>query len=178
MLRTYRGIHPQIAPHCFIEASAQIIGDVNIGEHSSIWFNSVLRGDVQRIVVGHHSNVQDLCMIHVTRDTHATHIGNYVSLGHGVIAHGCTIEDRCLIGMGSVILDTANIGTESIVAAGAVVPIGMKVPPRSLVAGVPATVKKELNEKDIEFIDRFWKNYIEYKEIYLAETGQSAAGGD
>jgi carbonic anhydrase/acetyltransferase-like protein (isoleucine patch superfamily) len=170
MLRTYRGKHPQIAPGCFIEASAQIIGDVTIGEHSSVWFNSVVRGDVQKIVIGHHSNIQDLCMIHVTRDLYATHIGNYVSLGHGVIAHGCAIEDRCLIGMGARIMDEVVVGSESIVAAGAVITSGMKIPHRSLVAGVPALVKRQLDDKDVEYIDRFWKNYIEYKDIYLNDV--------
>jgi carbonic anhydrase/acetyltransferase-like protein (isoleucine patch superfamily) len=170
MLRTYLGKHPQIAPYCFIESSAQIIGDVTIGEHSSVWFNSVIRGDVQRILIGHHSNVQDLCMIHVTRDLHPTHIGNYVSLGHGVIAHGCTIEDRCLIGMGARIMDAVVVGAESIIAAGAVVTAGMKIPPRSLVAGVPAAIKRQIDEKDIEYIDRCWKNYTEYKDIYLDDV--------
>ena len=170
MLRTYRGIHPQIAPNCFIEASAQIIGDVTIGEHSSVWFNSVVRGDVQQIVIGHHSNIQDLCMIHVTRDLHATHIGNYVSLGHGVIAHGCTIEDHCLIGMGARVMDAVVVGSESIVAAGAVIMAGMKIPPRSLVAGVPAVIKRQLDDQDVEYIDRFWRNYIEYKDIYLKDV--------
>ena len=170
MLRTYRGIHPQIAPYCFIEASAQIIGDVTIGEHSSVWFNSVVRGDVERIVIGHHSNVQDLCMIHVTRDTHPTRIGNFVSLGHGVIAHGCTIEDRCLIGMGARVMDAVVVGAESIIAAGAVVTAGTQIPPRSLAAGVPAVIKKQLGDQDLAYIDRFWKNYIEYKDIYLNDV--------
>jgi gamma-carbonic anhydrase len=170
MLRTYRGMHPQIAPNCFIEASAQIIGDVTIGEHSSVWFNSVVRGDVERIVIGHHSNVQDLCMIHVTRDTHPTRIGNFVSLGHGVIAHGCTIEDRCLIGMGARVMDAVVVGAESIIAAGAVVTAGTQIPPRSLAAGVPAVIKKQLGDQDLAYIDRFWKNYIEYKDIYLNDV--------
>ncbi|HZN10643.1 MAG TPA: gamma carbonic anhydrase family protein [Blastocatellia bacterium] len=170
MLRTYRGMHPQIAPNCFIEASAQIIGDVTIGEHSSVWFNSVVRGDVERIIIGHHSNVQDLCMIHVTRDTHPTRIGNFVSLGHGVIAHGCTIEDRCLIGMGARVMDAVVVGAESIIAAGAVVTAGTQIPPRSLAAGVPAVIKKQLGDQDLAYIDRFWKNYIEYKDIYLNDV--------
>lgn len=170
MLRTYRGIHPQIAPNCFIEASANIIGDVTIGEHSSVWFNSVVRGDVQKIVIGHHSNIQDLCMIHVTRDLHATHIGNYVSLGHGVIAHGCTIEDHCLIGMGARVMDAVVVGSESIVAAGAVIMAGLKIPPRSLVAGVPAVIKRQLDDKDVEFIDRFWKSYVELLRDYLNDV--------
>ncbi len=170
MLRIYCGKHPQIAPNCFIEASAQIIGDVTIGEHSSVWFNSVIRGDVQRVVIGHHSNVQDLCVIHVGRDLYPTQIGNYVSLGHGVIAHGCTIEDRCLIGLGARIMDDVVIGAESIVAAGAVITVGMKIPPRSLVAGIPAVIKRQINDQDIEYIDRFWKNYLEYKDIYLNDV--------
>ena len=173
MIRGYRGKRPIFDSTVYIDQSAQVIGDVEIGEHSSIWFNCVVRGDVYYIRIGHHSNIQDGTVVHVTRDTNATIIGNYVSIGHNATVHGCTIQDRCLIGMGSVILDTANIGTESIVAAGAVVPIGMVVPPRSLVAGVPATIKKQLNDKDIQFIDRFWKNYIEYKEIYLAELRSS-----
>ncbi len=170
MLRTYCGKHPQIAPNCFIEASAQIIGDVTVGEHSSVWFNSVIRGDVQRVVIGHHSNVQDLCVIHVTRDLYPTQIGNYVSLGYGVIAHGCTIEDRCLIGMGARIMDDVVIGAESIVAAGAVIIAGMKIPPRSLVAGMPAIIKRPINDQDIDYIDRFWKNYLECKDIYLNDV--------
>jgi len=174
MIRGYRGKRPIFDSTVYIDQSAQVIGDVEIGEHSSIWFNCVVRGDVYYIRIGHHSNIQDGTVVHVTRDTNATIIGNYVSIGHNATVHGCTIQDRCLIGMGSVILDTANIGTESIVAAGAVVPIGMVVPPRSLVAGVPATVKKQLNDNDIQFIDRFWKNYIEYKETYLSESSESS----
>jgi len=169
MIRSYRGVHPQIAPHCFIEESAQVIGDVAVGEHSSIWFNSVVRGDVNRITIGHHTNIQDLCMVHVTRDLFATRIGNYVSIGHGVIVHGCTIEDNCLIGMGARIMDDVVVGRESIVAAGAVITSGLKIPPRSLVAGVPAIIKRKLNDQDVEFINKFWKNYLEYKEIYLSE---------
>ena len=172
MLRTYRGKHPQIAPNCFIETSAQIIGDVTIGEYSSVWFNSVVRGDVQQIVIGHHSNIQDLCVIHVTRDLHATRIGNYVTLGHGVVAHGCTIEDRSLIGMGARIMDAVVVGTESIVGAGAVVTAGMKIPPRSLVAGVPAVVKRQLDDEDVEYIDRFWKSYLELLRDYLNDVPQ------
>jgi len=172
MLRTYRGKHPQIAPNCFIETSAQIIGDVTIGEYSSVWFNSVVRGDVQQIVIGHHSNIQDLCVIHVTRDLHATRIGNYVTLGHGVVAHGCTIEDRSLIGMGARIMDAVVVGTESIVGAGAVVTADMKIPPRSLVAGVPAVVKRQLDDEDVEYIDRFWKSYLELLRDYLNDVPQ------
>jgi gamma-carbonic anhydrase len=170
MIRSYRGMHPAIAPGCFIEASAQIIGDVTIGEHSSVWFNTVVRGDVNKIVIGHHTNIQDLCMVHVTRDRHETHVGNYVTVGHGVIIHGCVIEDRCLIGMGARIMDGVVVGAESIVAAGAVITQGVKIPPRSLVTGLPAKVKRPLTDEEVAFIDKHWRNYIEYKETYLNEV--------
>ncbi|MFN7946706.1 MAG: gamma carbonic anhydrase family protein [Blastocatellia bacterium] len=172
MLRTYLGKHPQVAPGCFIEASAQVIGDVAIGEHSSVWFNAVVRGDVNRIVIGHHTNIQDLCVVHVAKDLHETHIGNYVTFGHGAIVHGCTIEDHCLIGIGAKVMDGAVIGAESIVAAGALVPPGVKVPPRSLVIGMPAKLKRQVTDDEVEFINQHWKNYHELKEIYLSDVPQ------
>jgi gamma-carbonic anhydrase len=132
MLRSFRNLSPSIASHCFIADTAVVIGNVTIGEHSSVWFNTVIRGDVDKITIGHHTNIQDLCMVHVTGGLAATNIGNYVTIGHSAVIHGCTIEDRCLIGMGAKVLDFAVIGAESILAAGTVVPPGMKVPPRSM----------------------------------------------
>ena len=167
MIRKFRNISPTIAEHCFIAENATIIGDVTIGEHSSIWYNAVLRGDGDKIIIGHHTNIQDLCMVHVTSGYAATTIGNYVTVGHSAVIHGCTIEDRCLIGMGSVILDGAVIGAESIIAAGAVVAPGMKVPPRSMVVGVPGVIKKTLSDKDVAQLDMYWQAYIELKEEYL-----------
>ena len=166
MIRKFRNITPTIAEHCFIADNATVIGDVTIGEHSSIWFGAVIRGDADKIIIGHHTNIQDLSMVHVTGGF-ATTIGNYVTVGHSAVIHGCTIEDRCLIGMGSVILDGAVIGAESIIAAGAVVPPGMKVPPRSMVIGVPGTIKKTLSDQDVAQLDLYWQAYIELKEEYL-----------
>ena len=167
MIRKFRNITPTIAEHCFIADTAMVIGDVTIGEHSSVWFGAVIRGDADKITIGHHTNIQDLSMVHVTGGFATTTIGNYVTVGHSAVIHGCTIEDRCLIGMGSVILDGAVIGTESIIAAGAVVPPGMKVPPRSMVIGVPGVIKKTLSDKDVAQLDMYWQAYIELKEEYL-----------
>ncbi len=167
MIRPYRNMHPQTGDGVFIADSAEVIGNVIIGEHSSIWFNTVIRGDVNQILIGHHTNIQDLCMVHVSRET--TTIGNYVTIGHSAVAHGCVIEDNCLIGIGSTVMDGAVIGAESIVAAGALVPPGMKVPPRSLVIGLPAVIKKQLTEADVEFINQHWQSYLELKEDYLKD---------
>lgn len=170
MIRPFRNIVPTIAPHCFIADTADVIGNVTIGEHSSVWFQTVIRGDVDKITIGHHTNIQDLCMVHVTGGLAMTNIGNYVTIGHSAVIHGCTIEDRCLIGMGAKVLDRAVIGTESIIAAGAVVPPGMIVPPRSMVVGVPGKIKKTLSPAEVEQLNHFWQAYTELKEIYLLEA--------
>jgi carbonic anhydrase/acetyltransferase-like protein (isoleucine patch superfamily) len=177
MIKPYKGTYPKIAGTAFVEESAQVIGDVVIGEHSSIWFYAVVRGDVNYIRIGSHSNVQDGCIIHVFKDKHPTIIGDYVTLGHGVIAHGCTIRSHCLIGMRATLLNGAEIGEGSIVAAAALVTEGMKVPPRSLVMGIPAKVVKTLAEEDLERIDQFAKNYLLYKEEYLKNDKRSAISG-
>ena len=172
MIRTYKGIAPQIASTAFIETSAQIIGDVQIGEHSSVWFNCVIRGDVHYIRVGHSTNIQDGTIIHVTNGRFPTVIGNHVTIGHGVMVHGCTIKDRSLVGIGSIILDNAVIGEESFIAAGSLVTPGTVIPPRSMVMGSPARVRREVTESEIELINRHWQNYIEYKNNYMAELGR------
>ena len=172
MIRTYKGIRPQIASNAFIETSAQVIGDVQIGEHSSVWFNCVIRGDVHYIRVGHSTNIQDGTVIHVTNGRFPTEIGNHVTIGHGVMVHGCTIKDRSLVGIGSIILDNAIIGEESFIAAGSLVTPGTVIPPRSMVMGSPAKVRREVTESEIELINRHWQNYIEYKNNYMAELGQ------
>ena len=173
MIRTFRNIVPTIAPHCFIADTADVIGNVTIGEHSSVWFQTVIRGDVDKITIGHHTNIQDLCMVHVTGGLAMTNIGNYVTIGHSAVIHGCTIEDRCLIGMGAKVLDRAVIGAESIIAAGAVVPPGMIVPPRSMVVGVPGIIKKQLSENEVKQLDHFWQAYLELKEVYLSEAAEA-----
>ncbi|HXG91716.1 MAG TPA: gamma carbonic anhydrase family protein [Blastocatellia bacterium] len=171
MIRPYKGISPQIAATAFIEESAQIIGDVHIGEHASVWFNCVLRGDVYYIRVGEETNIQDGTIIHVTSGRFPTVIGNRVTIGHGVILHGCTIGDRSLIGIGSIILDDVNIGEQSFIAAGSLVTPGTVIPPRSMVMGAPAKVRREVTDEEIARIDHHWKNYIEYKNTYIADLG-------
>ncbi|MSO22494.1 MAG: gamma carbonic anhydrase family protein [Acidobacteria bacterium] len=171
MLRGYQSKFPQVGTGVFIEDSAQVIGDVVIGDHSSIWFNAVVRGDVYYIRIGNSTNIQDSCVLHVTRDLNATILGDFVSVGHGVILHGCTVESHCLIGMGAIVMDKAVIGEESIVGAGSLVTQGLKAPPRSLVLGSPAKVIRQLSAAEVESIDCYASNYLMYKENYLKEKG-------
>jgi len=166
MIKTFRGVHPQIHPTAFIEESAQIIGDVQIGEESSVWFNAVLRGDVYYIRIGNRTNIQDGTVVHVSNGTHATILEDEVTVGHNATLHGCYIERGCLIGMGSIVMDDVRIGAESIVAAGALVSPGTRVPPRSLVIGAPARIKRELTIEEVAGLASYWKNYIEYTRTY------------
>ena len=166
---TYRGKTPRIDPSAYIAPSAIIIGDVVIGKESSVWFNTVIRGDVHYIRIGNKTNVQDLVMIHVTNGKWPTIIEDEVSIAHGALIHGCIIHSRCLIGIGAIILDGAEIGEGSIVAAGSVVREGFKAPPNSLIAGVPAEVKRTLTEKDVERIKWHSNNYVGYRKIYMEE---------
>ena len=146
-LKTYWSKQPVVAENAYITSRAVVIGDVTIGEESSIWYGAVLRGDINRIEVGHHSNVQDNAVVHLADDFPCL-IGNYVTIGHAAILHACTIEDECLIGMGATVLDGAIIGSQSIVGANALVTMGTVVPPGSLVLGSPAKVVKALSEKE------------------------------
>lgn len=170
MLKSYKGVKPKIAETAFIEDSAAVIGDVEIGEHSSVWFNCVLRGDVFHIRVGHHTNIQDGTIIHVTSGEFPTIIGNHVTVGHGAILHGCQIQDLSLIGIGSIILDEAVIGEGSLIAAGSLVTPGTVIPPRSLVMGSPAKVRRPLSPEEVERINENWQHYVELKDIYLIES--------
>ncbi|HEY0080211.1 MAG TPA: gamma carbonic anhydrase family protein [Pyrinomonadaceae bacterium] len=171
MIRPFQGKHPQIHPTAYIEESAQIIGDVHIGEQSSVWFNAVVRGDVFYIRIGDRTNVQDGTVIHVSNGVHATILEDEVTVGHNVTLHGCYVERGCLIGMGSVVMDDVRIGAYSIVAAGALVSPGTKVPPRSLVMGVPARVKRPLTDEEVAALDVYWQNYIGYTKQYRQESG-------
>src|ERR1700733_5597340 len=141
MLRRFRDVLPRVHPTAYIDDSAQVIGDVEIGEESSVWMSVVIRGDVNRIRIGRRSNIQDGTVVHVMKDTHATIVGDNVTIGHAAVIHGCTIEDQCLIGMGAIVLKGAHVGTGSIIAAGTLLVEGMNVPPRSLVMGSPGKVK-------------------------------------
>ena len=172
MIRTYQGHTPRIPATCYVDPSAQILGDVVLGEHSSVWMNAVLRGDVHSIRVGSNSNVQDCAVLHGQRNLYSVHVGDWVTIGHNATVHGCVVEDECLIGIGACVLNNSRIGSGSIIAAGAVVPEGTIVPPRTLWAGVPAKQRRELGDKDRALILEYAKNYLDYVSIYLSETSK------
>ncbi len=172
MIRSYQGQLPQVAASCYIDTSAQLIGDVVVGERSSVWMNAVLRGDVNSIRLGANSNVQDCAVLHGQRYKYPVIVGDWVTIGHNATVHGCVVEDEVVIGMGSRVLNNSRIGTGCIIAAGAVVPEGTIVPPHTLWAGVPAKMRRELGEKDRALILEYAKNYLDYVEIYLAEQGK------
>ena len=172
VLRSYLGRVPHIAPSAYIDAAAVIIGDVTVGEDSSVWPCAVIRGDVHHIRIGARTNIQDGSVLHVMRDEHPLIIGDDVTIGHSVTLHGCTIESRCLIGMGAIILNGAKIGTGSMVAAGTLVTERMIIPPGSLVVGSPGRVKRALTPIDHVAIDAYAQRYVEYKNIYRAEPAQ------
>jgi gamma-carbonic anhydrase len=171
MIRTYLGRAPQIAASAYIDPQAVVIGDVTIGEHSSVWPCAVLRGDVNFMRIGSRTNIQDGSILHVMRDTNPLILGDNVTVGHAVVLHGCTIESRCLIGMGSIILNGAKIGTGSIIAAGTFVPERTIVAPGSLFMGQPGKLRRALTPEDLESIDRYAQRYVEYKETYRGESG-------
>jgi carbonic anhydrase/acetyltransferase-like protein (isoleucine patch superfamily) len=172
MLRSYKGTAPVVPVSCYVDDSAQLIGDVTLGEHASIWMNAVLRGDVHSIRVGANSNIQDCSVLHGMKGKYPVVVGEWVTVGHSVTLHGCEIGDRCLIGMGSVILNNAKIGAGCIIAAGTVIPEGTVVEPGSLWMGVPGKFRKKLGPEDQETILRYAQNYLGYKEDYLRERAQ------
>ena len=168
-IRPYRGKRPQIAASAYIDPAAVIIGDVVIGEESSVWPCSVIRGDVHYIRIGARTNIQDGSILHVMRDEYPLILGDDVTIGHSVTLHGCTIESRCLIGMGAVILNGVVVGTGSIVAAGTLLTERTVIPPGSLVMGSPGKVKRPLHGTENASIDAYAKRYVEYKNIYREE---------
>jgi len=168
VLRTFRGVSPRIHPTAFIDDSAQVIGDVEIGEESGIWMCAVVRGDVNAIRVGRRTNIQDGTVVHAMTGTHETTIGDRVTIGHGAIIHGCTIEHQCLIGMGAILLNGAHVGTGSIVAAGTLIVENMKVPPKSLVMGSPGKVRRLLTHAEIAEIQTYADRYVEYRLEYMS----------
>ena len=175
MLRPFRSILPKVHPTAFIDESAQVIGDVEIGRESSVWMNVVIRGDVNLIRIGDRTNIQDGTVIHVMRGTHATRIGDEVTVGHAAILHGCTIHDRVLVGMGAMLLNGAEIGTESIVAAGTLVPEEKKFPARSLLMGRPAVLKRELTDTEVATIRDYADRYVGYRKDYLPASAKAPA---
>ena len=170
MIRPYKGRWPKLGERVFVDASAQVIGDVEIADHASVWMNAVVRGDVNAIRIGRGTNVQDNCVLHVTGE-HPTELAEEVTVGHSVTLHGCRIGPRCLIGIGAIVLTGAEVGEESVVAAGSLVPEGMKIEPRSLVMGVPARVRRPVTEEERRNLRRLAENYLGYKETYLEESG-------
>ena len=168
MILTYAGRVPRVASSAYIAPSADLVGEVEIGENASVWFASVLRGDIEAIRVGANSNIQDGSIVHTMLGSPTT-VGDWVTVGHRAVLHGCTVESHCLIGMGAVLLNDVKVGEGSIIAAGALVPQGTVVPPRSLYMGFPAKFQRQLGDSDRRFIDSHAQHYLQYKETYLAE---------
>jgi carbonic anhydrase/acetyltransferase-like protein (isoleucine patch superfamily) len=162
---SYKGASPTLHPTSFIAEGVQLIGDVRIATEASVWFNSVLRGDINRIEIGERTNIQDCSVLHVTNEFPCI-VGHDVTVGHRAIVHGCTVGDCCLIGMGSVILDNAKIGSHALVAAGAVVLQNFVVPEGMLVAGVPAKIIRPLTEEEKQGILESAQHYVEYARGY------------
>src|SRR5271163_2398900 len=173
MIRTYNGIKPVIPQSCYVDPPAQVIGDVILGEQASVWMNAVVRGDVNAIRIGASSNVQDCAVLHGMRNLYPVIVGEMVTIGHNATVHGCVLEDAVLIGIGATVLNDARIGEGSIIAAGAVIPEHMVIPPNSLVAGVPGKVRRTLGDADREMILKYARNYLDYTAIYLKEAAGS-----
>lgn len=172
MILSYRENRPEFADSVFVAPTATVIGDVHIGDDSSVWFGVVLRGDVNRIRIGRRTNIQDGSIVHVTSQTHATIIGDDVTVGHGVKLHGCTVSDGALIGIGAIVLDGAVIGEGAMVAAGSLVTPGTVVPPRSLVTGSPAKVKRPLTDGEIADLKGLAARYVNYGREYRLSAHQ------
>lgn len=169
MIRPYRGVMPRIAQSAYIDVSAQVIGDVTIGERSSVWPNVAIRGDVNYIRVGDETNIQDNSVLHVDRDAYPCTIGNRVTVGHRVVLHGCVVEDGALIGIGAVVLNGAKIGAGAVIAAGALVSEGMEIPANTVAMGVPARVRREVSAEERERFGRNCDSYVQITAIYKEE---------
>jgi carbonic anhydrase/acetyltransferase-like protein (isoleucine patch superfamily) len=163
-VRSFGGKTPRVDATAFVADGATVLGDVELGPGASVWYGCVVRGDVNAITVGARSNIQDLTVVHVTGGTHPTVVGQEVTVGHRVVLHGCTVHDRCLIGIGAVVLDGAEVGPEAMVGAGALVPPGMKVPARTLVLGTPAKVARPLRDAELAHLRESARRYVELAE--------------
>src|SRR5947209_3551634 len=173
MIRSYQGVTPVIPTSCYVDASEQVIGDVELGPQASIWMNAVVRGDVNSIRIGSKSNVQDCAVLHGMRYLYPVIVGEMVTIGHNATVHGCVLEDAVLVGIGATILNNARIGEGSIIAAGAVIPEQTVIPPNSLVAGVPGKIRRALGDEDRALILKYAQNYLDYTAIYLREASGS-----
>ena len=166
MIKSFQNQTPKIHETAFVADDAIVIGAVEIGAESSVWFGSILRGDVNYIRIGARTNIQDASIIHVSRDTHPTVLEDEITLGHRVTLHGCYVETGCLIGIGAIILDGVRVGRNSLVAAGSLLTPNTQIPPRSLVLGSPAKVKRTLSDAEVSDLERFWRNYVSLSRIY------------
>ena len=172
MIRSHLGKTPQIAASAYVDPAATIIGDVTLDEDASVWPGAVLRGDVHSIRLGKRTNIQDNSVLHGMKDLYSVVLGDDFTVGHGALLHGCTIESRCLIGMGTIILNNARIGAGSIVAAGTLIPEGTIIPPGSLVMGHPGKVRRALSAEEQAGIDAYSERYVGYKKAYEAEISR------
>jgi carbonic anhydrase/acetyltransferase-like protein (isoleucine patch superfamily) len=166
MIKKFRGKSPVIPDSCYISESVDLVGDITLGEDVSLWFGTVVRGDMHFITIGNRSNIQDNSVIHVTTDISPTRIGSEVTVGHNAIIHGANIEDQCLIGMGAIIMDDVVVGKGSIVGAGAVIPPNMIIPPRSLVVGLPAKIVRQTTDEELKMILERAQHYIDFSQEY------------
>ena len=166
MIKPYDNITPKIRDSAFIADDAVVIGDVEIGEDASVWFGSIIRGDVNFIRIGARTNIQDATVIHVSSKTHSTILEDEITVGHRVTLHGCYVESGCLIGIGAILLDGVRVGKNSLVAAGSLLTPNSVIPPNSLVMGAPAKVKRGLTVEELAHLQRSWQNYVDLKEKY------------
>ncbi len=169
MIRPFGGVYPQIPDSAYVDLSAQVIGDVHLGEQASVWCNAVLRGDMFYIRIGDRTNIQDNCTVHTRTGSHPTVLEEEVTVGHSVTLHGCYVERGALIGIGSIVLDDVRVGAQSLVAAGTLLSPGTVIPPRSLVMGAPGRVKRPLTDEEVVGLESFWKNYVNYVPKYKNE---------
>jgi gamma-carbonic anhydrase len=167
VIRTFQDIAPTVDPSAYVDESAQVVGKVTIGAEASVWMNVVIRGDVNEIRIGKRSNIQDLTCVHVMRGTHPTTIGDDVTVGHSAVIHGCTIEDRVLVGMGAILLNGVHVEPECIIAAGTLLTEGTRIPTRSLVMGRPGKLKRPLTEEEVAGIRWYADAYVKYRLDYL-----------
>ena len=170
MIRPFNGVHPQIAESAYVDISAQVIGDVHLGEQASVWCNAVVRGDMFYIRIGDRTNIQDNCVIHTRTGEKPTILEDEVTIGHSVTLHGCYVEHGALVGIGSIVLDDARIGAQSLIAAGSLISPGTIIPPRSMVMGVPGRVKRPLTNEEVLGLEGFWRNYVNFVPRYKNES--------
>lgn len=176
IIRPYRNLRPVLGERVWLAETAAVIGDVTLGDDVSVWYSAVVRGDCCSVRVGARSNVQDNATLHVTRDTGPLLLEEEVTVGHNAVLHACTVRRGALIGMNATVLDGAEVGASALVAAGATVLAGTAIPPRTLWAGSPARLRRELTPEEVLGLERFWRNYLDYKVDYIAEDARTGRG--